>query len=181
MVKSIAIASGKGGVGKTSLAVNCSVKLSLEGKKVALLDADFGMANSHILLDRKVEKTVHEIIQSGQKIEEVIDETPSGLKLIPGGSGVLELLNLDSQKRWEIIRSIDPLKKELDFLFVDTPAGASDASIEFAAACDAVVVVLVPEPTSFMDAYAFIKALFWKKRFKPSQLLSTWLRQRKQL
>ena len=164
MVKSIAIASGKGGVGKTSLAVNCSLKLSLEGKKVALLDADFGMANSHILLDRKVEKTVHEIIQSGQKIEEVIDETPSGLKLIPGGSGVLELLNLDSQKRWEIIRSLDSLKKELDFLFVDTPAGASDASIEFAAACDAVVVVLVPEPTSFMDAYAFIKALFLEKK-----------------
>jgi flagellar biosynthesis protein FlhG len=166
MVKSIAIASGKGGVGKTSLAVNCSVKLSLEGNKVALLDADFGMANSHILLDRKVEKTVHEILQNGQKIEEVIDETPSGLKLIPGGSGVLELLNLDSQKRWEIIRSIDPLKKELDFLFVDTPAGASDASIEFAAACDAVVVVLVPEPTSFMDAYAFIKALFLEKKIQ---------------
>ena len=71
----------------------------------------------------------------------------------------MELLNLDSKKRWEIIRSLDPLEESLDFLIVDTPAGASDASIEFAAACDKVVVVLVPEPTSFMDAYAFIKAL----------------------
>ena len=164
MVKSVAIASGKGGVGKTSIAVNSSVKLSLDGKKVALLDADFGMANSHILLDRKVESTVHEILQDEKKIDVVIDETPSGVKLIPGGSGVLELLNLDSQKRWEIIRSLDPLKKEIDLLIVDTPAGASDASIEFAAACDAVVVVLVPEPTSFMDAYAFIKALFLEKK-----------------
>lgn len=69
MVKSIAIASGKGGVGKTSLAVNCSVKLSLEGKKVALLDADFGMANSHILLDRKVEKTVHELSKVDKKLK----------------------------------------------------------------------------------------------------------------
>ena len=87
------------------------------------------------------------------------------MKLIPGGSGVLELLNLDSQKRWEIIRSLDTLKDDLDILIVDTPAGASDASIEFSAACDAVVIVLVPEPTSFMDAYSFIKALYLEKKF----------------
>ena len=158
MVQSIAIASGKGGAGKTSLAVNCAVKLSSDGKKVALLDADFGMANSHILLNQKIEHSVNDLLEKKLSIEDVILETPTGLKLIPGGSGVLELLNLDSQKRWEIIRSLDLLKEDLDILVVDTPAGASDASIEFAAACDAVVVVLVPEPTSFMDAYSFIKA-----------------------
>ena len=76
------------------------------------------------------------------------------------------MLNLDSKKRWEIIRSLDPLKNSLDYLIVDTPAGASDASLEFAAACDKVVVVLVPEPTSFMDAYAFIKALNMEKNFQ---------------
>lgn len=166
MVKTIAISSGKGGVGKTSLAVNSSIRLCMDGKKVALLDADFGMANSHILLDQKVEHTVQEILESDINIADVVHETTSGLKLIPGGSGVLELLNLDSQKRWEIIRSLDPLEENLDFLIVDTPAGASDASIEFAAACDKVVVVLVPEPTSFMDAYAFIKALNIEKNFQ---------------
>jgi len=165
MVQSIAIASGKGGVGKTSLAVNCAVKLSSDGKKVALLDADFGMANSHILLNQKIEHSVNDLLEKKLSIEDVILETPTGLKLIPGGSGVLELLNLDSQKRWEIIRSLDLLKEDLDILVVDTPAGASDASIEFAAACDAVVVVLVPEPTSFMDAYSFIKALYLEKKF----------------
>ena len=166
MVRSIAIASGKGGVGKTSLAVNCAVKLAADGKSVALLDADFGMANSHILLNQKIENSVNDILEKGSKIEKVINETSYGLKLIPGGSGVLELLNLDSQKRWEIIRSLDVLKKDLDILVVDTPAGASDASIEFSAACDAVVVVLVPEPTSFMDAYSFIKALYLEKKFE---------------
>ena len=159
MVKTIAISSGKGGVGKTSLAVNSSIRLSMEGKRVALLDADFGMANSHILLDQKVQNTVQDILENDISIDEVIHETSSGLKLIPGGSGILELLNLDSKKRWEIIRSLDALEGSLDYLVVDTPAGASDASIDFAAACDKVVVVLVPEPTSFMDAYAFIKAL----------------------
>ena len=165
MVCSIAIASGKGGVGKTSLAVNCSVQLSLDGNRVALLDADFGMANSHILLNKKIDTSVNEILKNNQNIESVVHETPSGLKLIPGGSGVLELLNLDSEKRWKIIRSLDALKADLDFLIVDTPAGASDASVEFSAACDAVIVVLVPEPTSFMDAYAFIKALNMEKNF----------------
>ena len=166
MVKTVAISSGKGGVGKTSLAVNSSIRLSMEGKRVALLDADFGMANSHILLDQKVENTVQEILENDINIVDVVHETASGLKLIPGGSGVLELLNLDSKKRWEIIRSLDPLEESLDFLIVDTPAGASDASIEFAAACDKVIVVLVPEPTSFMDAYAFIKALNIEKNFQ---------------
>ncbi len=165
MVKTIAISSGKGGVGKTSLAVNSSIRLSMEGKKVALLDADFGMANSHILLNQKVKNTVQDILENNINIEDVVHETSTGLKLIPGGSGILELLNLDSKKRWEIIRSLDPLKETLDLLVVDTPAGASDASIEFAAACDKVVVVLVPEPTSFMDAYAFIKALNIEKNF----------------
>ena len=165
MVRSIAIASGKGGVGKTSLAVNCAVKLTSDGSNVALLDADFGMANSHILLNQKIENSVNDVLEKKLNIEEVIHETSTGLKLIPGGSGVLELLNLDSQKRWEIIRSLDTLKDDLDILIVDTPAGASDASIEFSAACDAVVIVLVPEPTSFMDAYSFIKALYLEKKF----------------
>ena len=133
---------------------------------MALLDADFGMANSHILLDIKVNNTVQDILENDVNIDDVIHETSSGLKLIPGGSGILELLNLNSKKRWEIIRALDPLKSCLDYLIVDTPAGASDASIEFAAACDQVVVVLVPEPTSFMDAYAFIKALNMEKNFQ---------------
>ena len=113
-MRSIAIASGKGGVGRTSLAVNCAVKLTTEGRSVALLDADFGMANSHILLDKKIENSVNDILEKNLNIEKVIHDTPTGLKLIPGGSGVLELLILDSQKRWEIIRSLDALKNDLD-------------------------------------------------------------------
>ena len=159
MVETIAIASGKGGVGKTSLAVNCAVKLSEEKKRVGLLDADFGLANAHIMLDQKVTSSISDLLDGTININELVHVTSSGVKLLPGGSGVLEIMNIDSKKRWEVIRSLDYIENELDILFVDTPAGASDSSIEFAAACDKVIIVLVGEPTSFMDAYAFIKAL----------------------
>ena len=89
--------------------------------------------------------------------------TFTGVKLLPGGSGVLEVMNIDSENAGKVIKSLDYLENELDILFVDTPAGASDSSIEFAAACDKIIIVLVGEPTSFMDAYAFIKALNMEK------------------
>ena len=164
MVRSIVVASGKGGVGKTSIAVNTAIKLTMESKRVALLDADFGLANAHIMLNKKVEANINDFLEGDYKLNEIICDVPPGLKLIPGGSGVLELMNLDSQKRWDVIRSVGSLQDELDFLIVDTPAGASDSSIEFAAACDKIIIVLVGEPTSFMDAYAFIKALYYEKQ-----------------
>ena len=163
MVETIAVASGKGGVGKTSLAVNCAVKLASEKKSVGLLDADFGLANAHIMLDQKVTSSISDLLDGTSNIDELVHLTSSGVKLLPGGSGVLEIMNIDSQKRWEVINSVDYLENELDILLVDTPAGASDSSIEFAAACDKIIIVLVGEPTSFMDAYAFIKALNLEK------------------
>ena len=163
MVETIAIASGKGGVGKTSLAVNCAVKLSEEEKRVGLLDADFGLANAHIMLDQKVTSSISDLLDGTSDINELVHLTSTGVKLLPGGSGVLEVMNIDSEKRWQVIKSLDYLENELDILFVDTPAGASDSSIEFAAACDKIIIVLVGEPTSFMDAYAFIKALNMEK------------------
>lgn len=164
MVKTIAFASGKGGVGKTSIAVNCAIKLQLGKARVALLDADFGMANSHIMMNQKIEKSLYDLIEHDADLASIVCETASGLKLIPGGAGVIELLDLSSEKRFEIIRSISTLGKDLDYLVVDTPAGGSGASLEFAAACDKICIVLVGEPTSFMDAYSFIKALHLEKK-----------------
>ena len=171
MVRTIAFASGKGGVGKTSISVNCAITLVRMGYNVGLFDADFGMANTHIMMDQKVEHTLQDLLENGKSIDDIICDTPSGVKLIPGGSGVIELLNLDSSRRWEIIKSLHPLEEQLDFLLVDTPAGGSDASIEFAAACNNVVVVLVGEPTSFMDAYSFIKAIHLEKNYDSVSVL----------
>ena len=179
MVKSIAVASGKGGVGKTSIAVNSAIKLAMETKRVALLDADFGLANAHIMLNQKVDANINDFLEGDRKLDEVICNVPPGLKLIPGGSGVLELMNINSEKRWAVIRSLDSLHDELDFLIVDTPAGASDSSIEFAAACDKIIIVLVGEPTSFMDAYAFIKALHLEKQIDEVSIFVNMAKNRK--
>ena len=163
MTETIAFVSGKGGVGKTSLAVNSAIKLAMSGDKVGILDADFGLSNANIMMGVKAEKTISDLLSEKHTLDEIITHTHAGVKLIPGGSGTMDTLNLGSEERWKIIRALDPLEAELDYLIVDTPAGASDSSIELAAAVDKVIVILVGEPTSFMDAYAFIKALNLEK------------------
>ena len=163
MVQSLAFVSGKGGVGKTSLAINSAINLSLSGFKVAVLDADFGLSNANIMMDVKADKTISDVLVGSCTLEDIICHSHAGVKLIPGGSGTLDTLNLDTEQRWSVIRSLDTMEDELDYLIVDTPAGASNSSIEFAAAVDHVVVTLVGEPTSFMDAYAFVKALHIEK------------------
>ena len=158
MTISIAVASGKGGVGKTSIAVNLSLTLTRLGSRVVLFDADFGLANSHILLGVNPKKTAQDILISKTPINEVLTPGPLGLKFLSGGSGLTELLNLEVKARYELIRTLDTIEENTDILVVDVPAGASDSSITFSAAVDRLVLILVGEPTSFMDAYTFIKA-----------------------
>ena len=163
MVKSLAFVSGKGGVGKTCLAVNSAINLALMGFKVAVLDTDFGLSNANIMMGVKANNTISDFLSGSNSFDDIICNSHGGVKLIPGGSGTLETLNLDTEQRWKIIRSLDVLENDLDYLIVDTPAGASNSSIEFAAAVDQVVITVVGEPTSFMDAYAFLKALHIEK------------------
>jgi len=158
MAVSIAVASGKGGVGKTSIAVNLALSLTRTGGRVALLDADFGLANSHILLGVNPKKTVQDFLEKKANLAEIVSVGPLGMKFISGGSGLTNMLNIDKASRYSLIRSMEPLEDDVDFLVVDIPAGASDSSIAFVSASDRILVVLVGEPTSFMDAYTLIKA-----------------------
>ena len=103
-------------------------------------------------------KTAQDILISKTPINEVLTPGPLGLKFLSGGSGLTELLNLEVKARYELIRTLDIIEKNTDILVVDVPAGASDSSITFSAAVDRLVLILVGEPTSFMDAYTFIKA-----------------------
>ncbi len=155
---SISIASGKGGVGKTSIAVNLALTMAALGSRVTFLDADFGLANAHLLMGYNPAKTVRNAISGKSDLRESITKGPLGIQLISGGNGLLDLLNLDQSTRFNLIRSFDPLASECDVFFVDVPAGASDSSLSFVNASDKVVIVLVGEPTSFMDAYTMVKA-----------------------
>lgn len=155
---SISVASGKGGVGKTSIAVNLALTMASLGSKVTFLDADFGLANAHLLMGYNPTTNVRDAITGTNELSESITKGPLGLQLISGGNGLLDLLNLDQNTRFNLIRSFDPLAAECDIFFVDVPAGASDSSLAFVNASDKVLIVLVGEPTSFMDAYTMVKA-----------------------
>jgi len=158
MTVSIAVTSGKGGVGKTNCAVNLSLSLTKMGKKVVLFDTDFGMANAHILLGTNPKHTAADFLRGNTDPDSILSDGPAGLRFVAGGSGLLEMLNPDNQARYRMLQSLSDLEDQIDYLLVDTPAGASDSTLFFASACAIPVVVLVAEPTSFLDAYSLIKA-----------------------
>jgi flagellar biosynthesis protein FlhG len=158
MAQSIAIASGKGGVGKTSIAVNLALVLRQLGGRVTLLDADFGMANAHILLGENLRPQIDKALLADGPVQNALTRTAQGITLLSSGSAALDLLDLKENDRLQLIRKVEALADETDYLIVDTPAGASDATLAFVAAADRVLLVVVGEPTSFMDAYTILKA-----------------------
>lgn len=171
MAQSITVTSGKGGVGKTSIAVNLALVLRRLGHRVTLLDADFGLANSHILLGRKSAHKLKDVIKGDAPITDAVETAVHGIKLIAGGSGELSMLDLEASSRHQLIRNLDALADETDFLIVDTPAGAADNTLAFVAAADRVLLVVVGEPTSFMDAYTVIKAAYIERGVRSFSVL----------
>jgi flagellar biosynthesis protein FlhG len=155
----IAITSGKGGVGKTNLSVNLALALGKIGKRVALFDADLALANAHILMGVNPNKTVVDALNANLQLVDICTEGPNGVKLISGGSGLTEMMNLSAQNRRKIIRSFSDLSRDVDCLIVDTAAGIEDNVLDFVHACNRVIVVVVGEPAAFIDAYACIKVL----------------------
>jgi flagellar biosynthesis protein FlhG len=165
---SIAITSGKGGVGKTTFAVNLSIAFKIISKEVFLLDTDLGMANSHVLLGDNPTHTLADVLSGSKTVSEVIYKNKYGVSLISGGTASNNVLNIENKSRYSILNGIE--NHLLNFnslkLIVDIAAGADDSALIFSMACDRVVVVIVGEPTSFIDSYALIKALYAKSSFK---------------
>jgi len=157
--QAIAITSGKGGVGKTNLSVNLALAIQRSAKNVAVFDADLALANAHLVLGCRASRTIVDAISGHCSVEDVLVTGPSGLKLIAGGSGLAELMSLSDDKRKSIISTISSIGPQIDYLIVDTAAGVESNVVDFVAACDRVIVVVVGEPTAFVDAYASIKVL----------------------
>ncbi len=155
----LSVTSGKGGVGKTNMAVNLAHCLARMDKNVLLLDADLGLANVDVLLGMTPPYNIFHLFQSEVSLKEIIFETDYGFSILPASSGVTEMLSLDSGQKIELLESMDYLDKSLDFLIVDTAAGINDTVLYFNLAVQERIVVLTPEPTSLTDAYALIKIL----------------------
>jgi len=158
-VRVIAIISGKGGVGKTNVAVNLGISMAREGKRVALFDADMGLANVGILLGMHSKFNLSHVLSGQKKITDIIETGPFNLKVIPAASGVQHMSELSAAEQAEIIHAFGSLSADLDVLIVDTAAGIAGNVVRFARACQEVMVVVTDEPTSLTDAYAFIKLL----------------------
>jgi flagellar biosynthesis protein FlhG len=167
--RAIAVAGGKGGVGKTTVAVNLGMSLSMMGRDVMLLDADMGLANVDVLLGLAPSRHLGHLLDGTASLEELVLEAPHGLKIIPGGSGARRLAQLGNGEHAAVIRAFDELPRPPDYLLVDTAAGLSDNVAMFAAAADDVVLVVCDEPASLTDAYALVKVLsrdFGVRRFR---------------
>ncbi|MCP5141608.1 MAG: MinD/ParA family protein [Chromatiales bacterium] len=155
----IAVASGKGGVGKTSVSTNLGAALAARGLRTMLLDADLGLANVDVMLGLNAGKNLAHVVRGEADLKDIVLTGPSGLMIAPGASGVKRMTELTAAEHAGVIGAFEDLADEIDVMIVDTGAGISDNVIVYARAAQEVVVVVVDEPASITDAYALIKVL----------------------
>ena len=160
----IAVTSGKGGVGKSSISVNLGIALSRMGRKVCILDADTGLANINILLGLTPQYSLEHVLFGAKTIDEVMLAGPHNLKVIPGANGITECVSLHPRQQLRLTRELSHIEGEYDYLLVDTAAGISDTTLDFASASHQTLLVITPEPTSLTDAFSLVKLL--KRRGK---------------
>lgn len=159
LARVITVTSGKGGVGKSNMAINLAVQFKKMGQRVIILDADFGLANIEIMFGAVPEHNLYDLIYQGKNISEIITWGPMDVGFISGGSGIAGMSNLSIDYLNYIIRNLTELDNMADIIIVDTGAGISDAVLEFLVASGEILLVTTPEPTSITDSYSLLKAL----------------------
>ncbi|WP_026559333.1 MinD/ParA family protein [Bacillus sp. J37] len=155
--KSVAVMSGKGGVGKSNFSLNFSLALQQEKKRVLLFDLDIGMGNIDILLGESSAYSIVDFFNQDMLLSEIISSGPNGLDYISGGTGLGIIFSMDEEKFQRFLQQLGLLFKLYDYIVFDMGAGISEDSLRFLLSVDEIIVITTPEPTSMIDAYAAIK------------------------
>jgi flagellar biosynthesis protein FlhG len=167
----VAVTSGKGGVGKTNVVANLSVSLSELGKRIVVVDADFGLASIDVLLGLTPRYHIGHVMFGEKTLDEVMIRGPEGIRIIPASSGLQRMSELTLAQRNRLVDCLQDLDAETDYFIIDTAAGISRNVIHFLLSAQEVIVVSAPEPTAIVDAYAVIKIVLAEDRNKPIHVL----------
>lgn len=157
--RTIAVTSGKGGVGKTNLAANLAIALCKLGKRTLLVDVDLGLANIDVLLNLRPRFNLHHVLLGQMPVREILIDGPEGVQIVPASSGIEEMANLTPWQHRQLVESFADLDEQFDIAVIDTGAGMSSNVMNFVAAANEAIIVTTPDPTAITDAYAMIKAM----------------------
>lgn len=155
--KTIAVISGKGGVGKSNITLNFALSLIKQEKSVLVVDLDIGMGNIDIMLGLQAQHSIVDMYEQQLEIDQIIERTEQGLAYIAAGSGLSQIFHMDEAKFSYFLDQFESLMRDYDYIFFDMGAGATKDSLFYILAADECFVVTTPEPTAMMDAYAMIK------------------------
>jgi len=168
----LAVSSGKGGVGKTSISVNLAIALASRGKRVCVFDADTSLANVNILLNIAPKHTLEQVLDGSKRIEEILVTGPGGITIVPAASGIAQFASLGAEQQTLLLQALQVLEQQFDYLLIDTAAGISDNVMVFLEAADQCLLVVTPEPTSLTDAFALVKVLRRRGSATPIHVLT---------
>ena len=169
--KTIAFASGKGGVGKSNTALNFAIELQQQNKSVLLFDLDIGMGNIDILLGNRSKHSIVNFFADFMPISGIIELGPVGLSYIAGGANLNDLIDLDEEKLTYFFDQYNSLAYSYDYIIFDLGAGVSSATLSFILAADECFMITTPEPTSITDAYSVVKQIVIHNKELPIHLI----------